>query len=658
MSLFEFGKNIDVEDIQASNVEIKLVSDQAIEIKKEAEKDGFLTFDAPGRSWDMAAFNAISFCITNLGPDQARISAWTNTEQWVDGGVFLCPGESKNLEIVFKRKPLEIDNHLSDYFTGMNGLPGGFMWLWAPVNPSDIKSLILKISENKKGCVLIISDIKANNLYNPPAEKLLRKSFFPFIDSLGQYNHSYWPGKTFSGNDFKRAIADEKADLQRYPGPFAWDDFGGWMGGPELEATGHFRVEKVDGQWWLVDPEGRLFWSHGITCVRFNNGTTRINGRRHYFEALPAPGSSLSEFCNISGTDTIVNFTAANLSRKYGADWKVISTGLAHKRLKSWGMNTMANWSDPEIYIKNRTPYTVAIYFNWPRLGGGTKKFPDVFDPSFRSGLRNRLLEEVGKTTDDPNCIGYFIDNELRWNNLALTALSSEKPLPAKTAMIDFLKDKYQVIKDLNKQWSTNFSSWKKLLNMTVTKVPESAQDDLHEFDRIIADLYYKICFEELKAVVPDKLYLGSRNDFHYYPDDKEWEWVIYIAARYCDVISFNRYRFSAADLVLPDDIDKPVIIGEFHFGALDRGLPHTGLRSVKDQEQRGEAYISYVEGALRNPCIVGVHWFQYGDQAYTGRFDGENYQIGFLDICDYPYWETINACRKIGYQLYRRRIQ
>ena len=191
-----------------------------------------------------------------------------------------------------------------------------------------------------------------------------------------------------------------------------------------------------------------------------------------------------------------------------------------------------------------------------------------------------------------------------------------------------------------------------------MSEVPDASRKDLHEFDLIIADLYYQICRDELKAVAPGKLYRGSSLDFHYYPDERQFEWVIYSAAKYCDVISFNRYRFSAADLKLPDDIDKPVIIGEFHFGALDRGLPHTGLRSVKDQEQRAEAYISYVEGALRNPCIVGVHWFQYSDQAYTGRFDGENYQIGFVDICDYPYWETIAASREVGYKLYQIRIQ
>jgi len=68
--------------------------------------------------------------------------------------------------------------------------------------------------------------------------------------------------------------------------------------------------------------------------------------------------------------------------------------------------------------------------------------------------------------------------------------------------------------------------------------------------------------------------------------------------------------------------------------------------------------YRSYVQGALRNPAIVGTHWFQYGDQATTGRGDGENYQIGFLDICDTPYPETIAACREVGYSMYAHRAE
>ncbi len=129
------------------------------------------------------------------------------------------------------------------------------------------------------------------------------------------------------------------------------------------------------------------------------------------------------------------------------------------------------------------------------------------------------------------------------------------------------------------------------------------------------------------------------------------------LAAKYCDVVSFNRYRFTADELRLPDGAeDKPIIIGEFHFGALDRGPLHTGLASVSSQAQRGEAYRMFLRTALHNPAAVGAHWFQYGDHPITGRFDGENYQIGFLDTCDTPYVETTAASRDVGQMLYQLR--
>ena len=39
-----------------------------------------------------------------------------------------------------------------------------------------------------------------------------------------------------------------------------------------------------------------------------------------------------------------------------------------------------------------------------------------------------------------------------------------------------------------------------------------------------------------------------------------------------------------------------------------------------------------------------------------TGRGDGENYQIGIVDICDKPYEETVRACREVGYRMYQIR--
>ena len=44
-------------------------------------------------------------------------------------------------------------------------------------------------------------------------------------------------------------------------------------------------------------------------------------------------------------------------------------------------------------------------------------------------------------------------------------------------------------------------------------------------------------------------------------------------AVKYCDVVGYNLYRDSVANFRMPVEADKPVIIGEFHFGALDLAL-------------------------------------------------------------------------------------
>ncbi|MBQ7314112.1 MAG: beta-galactosidase, partial [Clostridia bacterium] len=98
----------------------------------------------------------------------------------------------------------------------------------------------------------------------------------------------------------------------------------------------------------------------------------------------------------------------------------------------------------------------------------------------------------------------------------------------------------------------------------------------------------------------------------------------------------------------------KPVIIGEFHFGALDRGMDATGLRGVESQTERGVAYRRYMHRAAAHPMCLGAHYFILYDQAYLGRFDGENYQIGALDVCSRPYTEFIDGIVKTHGELYK----
>ena len=89
---------------------------------------------------------------------------------------------------------------------------------------------------------------------------------------------------------------------------------------------------------------------------------------------------------------------------------------------------------------------------------------------------------------------------------------------------------------------------------------------------------------------------------------------------------------------------NKPTMIGEFHFGALDKGMSSTGLKAVATQKDRGLAYRRYVERGAANPNLLGTHYFILNDQSYLGRFDGENYQIGLVDTAHTPYTDMIEG--------------
>jgi hypothetical protein len=395
-----------------------------------------------------------------------------------------------------------------------------------------------------------------------------------------------------------------------------------------------------------------------------------VEDREAWFAGLPRPDDpAFGEFYYKAGRPVLrdhykgrqplcYNFTGANLLRKYGAEWKQESAGLAHRRLRSWGLNTIANWSDPAVYLMKRTPYVVTVNSGRKPIEGSQGywgQFPDPFDPDFREKTRARMAQERDKTAGDPWCVGYFVDNELSWGDevsLAMAALKSPADQKAKQEFVGDLKAKYGTPDRLNEVWKSSCKSWEEVLEERAGPDAKAAREDLLAFTARIAEQYFRVCREAVKEVAPGNLYLGCR-----------FAWVnnvvAKVAAKHCDVVSYNIYKRSAADFAFPGGPDVPLIIGEFHFGALDRGMFHPGLVKARDQADRARMYREYVRGVLRHPQFVGCHWFQYRDQCTTGReLDGENYQIGFVDIVDHPYPETIEASREVGYTLYEYRLE
>ncbi len=661
--LFDFGPGFDVGVVETSDANASLTPAGAlrVEMGSKAPWPG-VTLKAPQDKWDLSQHESISLDITNRSNGRLAVSCRVDnpgangTEHCVTEQVSLDPGASQTLTVRIFPVPWKLDKPLD--LIGMRGNP-----LHAgKIDTANVTQLVIFLTRPSQDHVIEIDNIRAGGR----VQVLDASTFLPFIDEFGQYIHKEWPGKIHSVAALLLSGQNEQEELKARTRPEVWNKYGGWTEGPRLKATGYFRVQKHKGKWWLVDPIGRLFWSHGIDCVRSANPTP-ITDREPYFRNLPAPDAPLAQlygeaawaphgYYSTHSPYKTYDFSRTNLLRKHGEDFETAFADVTHRRLESWGINTIANWSDERVYLLRLTPYVGTIHFEAGRLEGSEGywgKFYDVFDVSFQKNLRERLESERVKTAGDPWCIGYFVHNELSWGDdtsLAVAALVSPPDQPAKIVFINDLEDKYETIDGLNKAWGTNHQSWKTLRESREAPDKARAREDLEEFYTKTAETYFGTIRRELKRVAPDQLYLGCR-----------FAWVndraARAAAKFCDIVSYNRYEYGVEGLKLPDGIDMPLIIGEFHFGALDRGMFHTGLRRAESQQDRADKYKSYVQSALRNPGIVGTHWFQYKDQPTTGRGDGENYQIGFVDICDTPHPEIVQAARDVAQSMYTYRF-
>ena len=483
---------------------------------------------------------------------------------------------------------------------------------------------------------------------------------FPFVNEFGQYAHGDWPGKLQRVEELtERREAEAKALTEAPPMPDR-DAFGGWLGGPQLPATGWFRTAKLEGYWWLVTPEGHLFFSNGIDCV----GTwqqTFVEGREDWFAWLPAPDSPFASFYGhvenahsmaepIDGKGKTFSFYRANLFRKYGEDWPAAWRSVAYKRLAAWGFNTLGNWSEAGVLMDSPLPYVVAAGSPpVPAIEGAEgywAKMKDVYTPSFEEDAV-KYLAWIARHAENPKCIGFFSDNELAWEGVATGTLASPSEQPCRKVFVSQLREKYGDLAALNAAWGTAAETWDALRAPGAPNA--AAQVDLDTYLYRFARRYFEVVNTAIKVNAPHHLYLGCR--FSGAPDP-----VIQAGAEVADVVSFNIYRRA----IPPADFrafNAPVLIGEFHFGALDRGMFHTGLVPVEDQAERAKAYANYVRSAAVHPNVVGCHWFQYVDEPITGRwYDGENYNIGFVDVTDTPYPELVEAAREAHEEVYPHR--
>lgn len=440
----------------------------------------------------------------------------------------------------------------------------------------------------------------------------------PAIDKFGQQVNVNYPEKVSSIEELEKEWRAEEAE-EVSTAAFNYSRFGGYMQ-KQVEATGYFRIAEIDGRWWFVDPEGYLFLSVGVDCVNVGGGgmVRDIDKRPGMYEELPP--ENLGE--GRGGHRGAPQFGVWNLYRRYGEDYKSKAYDMTIKRMDKWGINTIANWSNPEIMALGRKAFMLSLH----SLGQDAELMGlcDVYRSDYKESLENSIREITAKNLDNPWLIGYFVGNEPAWINdearlCQIILDGKERPIKA------------ELQKYLNKNGDTDKSRREFILN--------AFKIFLHDVN------------VAMKKYDPNHLNLGIR----FAEPDTLGEDLLAVCSSNFDAFSFNSYSLAPRREMLDRAYritGLPMVIGEYHFGTVERGLAQA-LWQVNSEKERGDAYRYYTEQAYSHPAMIGSGYFQWSDQDVTGRFDGENYHCGLVDVTDRPYKEQVNAMKESAKVLY-----
>jgi agarase len=453
------------------------------------------------------------------------------------------------------------------------------------------------------------------------------------------------------------------------PGFDAW---GGWRG-VATTATGRFRVERVDGVWWLVTPAGHGFFSVGVDHLRPEGDFSPPLGTAPYHD---------------------------NIIARYGSEGAWATATRA--RLADLGVNTIGAFSQPELF-PGTIAYTVRLNLSEqaPAVPGAPPALVaritrDYFDPAFETGVVAALPTVAGTCAGDPWCIGVFTDNEVALGaSLAQVLPFADAYLllppnaPGKLALQAFLEDRYAGdVAAFNATWGVALGSFADVqalgaLSPAPAAAPASPTGtpaqiaDRRAFDAHVAERFHRVTHDALRAFAPDLLILGSRLLILSTRPE-----VLTAIAPWVDVVTVNYYEIDPAILAIApnypaeygipfvhmfDDLDtmhrltgKPLLIGEFSYRAADSGLPNTlppFFPTLATQADRAHALGTYLRRVIARPYLLGAHWFQYMDQPATGRFDGENQNFGLVTITDDLWPEVTDRLRSVSTTAAARRL-
>ena len=449
-----------------------------------------------------------------------------------------------------------------------------------------------------------------------PGDEYLGK--IPVVDEFGQHNLVSYPDKILSLEQLQAEWAAEDEELKGAMPDYNYSRYGGYKQ-KQVKSTGFFRVEKIDGRWWFVDPDGYLFLSVSANGINPGGGGNfkEMDKREGWLKELP-PEQFIQT--NTRGGRT-ANFGAWNLYRRYGGEnFREKAYETTVKRMEKWGINT---GSQGATQYGNPKPYILYLRGGLA-MESDMMGLSDVYAPRFAAQMDSAMNAYLPQNKDNPWIIGYFVGNEPAWirQEARLCDMILEgRDRPIKAELQKFLK---------------------------AGDTPERKKEFIHNTFRT----FLKTVKTTMKRYDPNHLILGIRFAGLNTSDES----LMDICRNFFDVLSFNCYDLAPSKTMMDRALsmtDLPMLIGEYHFGTVDRGMAQS-LWQVNTEKDRGVAYRYYTEQGYSHPGLVGTAYFTWNDQDLMGRsLDGENYNCGIVDVTDRPYKYQVAAIMETAKRLY-----
>ena len=392
---------------------------------------------------------------------------------------------------------------------------------------------------------------------------------------------------------------------------------------PRRDATGRFRVEKVDGRWWIIDPLGYRHYQRALTSVRYGSSQRNKDAwNAKYGSDEKWMDDIAAEFAQYGFNGTGA-FCTSTYTKIIDHNARVPLRPLT--LCPSFGTLSAYKSASGHPYPGGNSDYKIGLvlYDDWPE-----------WCKTYLAG------KEFEPYRNNQNVLGFYSDNEINFSANASTGKLLK-------IFLGFTDDS-----DICKRAAMEFLRSKGLPE-TAASYTDALND---EFCGMLAEKYYKAIKEARDAADPKLMYLGSR--LHGTP--KYMEHVVRAAGKYCDIVSINYYsRWSPElDTRIKDWekwADKPFLVTEFYV----KGIEDSDLNNesgagwcVPRQEDRAYWYQHFTLGLLEARNCVGWQWFKYQDDDGTDN-SSKPANKGMYDNAYNIYPTLARFAREINFNVY-----